>query len=174
MIYSSFKMNLEHCLLLNKTDGKVNSTKVFILWLLQNLPYKDEEDFPCIELVILLIILVGVGGAVMLICAVVEPTWRKKKMNMLRLISSYLLLWIWAVQCICAHVYACISQRRSRIRILNWSLISIMNHFGQAGSNAIYWASRHGHVETLKFLSENKCPLDVKDKVRKKLFSSFM
>lgn len=72
-------MNLEHCLLLNKTDGKVNSTKVFILWLLQNLPYKDEEDFPCIELVILLIILVGVGGAVMLICAVVEPTWRKKK-----------------------------------------------------------------------------------------------
>lgn len=36
----------------------------------------------------------------------------------------------------------------------------------QGGSNAIYWASRHGHVDTLKFLHENKCPLDVKDKVR--------
>lgn len=36
----------------------------------------------------------------------------------------------------------------------------------QGGSNAIYWASRHGHVDTLKFLNENKCPLDVKDKVR--------
>ncbi|KAK1334392.1 hypothetical protein QTO34_005396 [Cnephaeus nilssonii] len=34
----------------------------------------------------------------------------------------------------------------------------------QGGSNAIYWASRHGHVDTLKFLHENKCPLDVKDK----------
>lgn len=106
MIYSSFKMNLEHCLLLNQTDGKVNSTKVFILWLPQNLPYKDEEDFPCIELVILLIILVGVGGAVMLIFAVVEPTWRKKNLNILCLISSYVLLWIWAVQCICT-MYMC-------------------------------------------------------------------
>lgn len=38
--------------------------------------------------------------------------------------------------------------------------------FTQGGSNAIYWASRHGHVDTLKFLNENKCPLDVKDKVR--------
>ena len=40
----------------------------------------------------------------------------------------------------------------------------------QGGSNAIYWASRHGHVDTLKFLNENKCPLDVKDKVRPLLF----
>lgn len=38
--------------------------------------------------------------------------------------------------------------------------------FTQGGSNAVYWAARHGHVDTLKFLSENKCPLDVKDKVR--------
>lgn len=42
--------------------------------------------------------------------------------------------------------------------------------FIQGGSNAIYWASRHGHVDTLKFLNENKCPLDVKDKVRPLLF----
>lgn len=42
--------------------------------------------------------------------------------------------------------------------------------FVQGGSNAIYWASRHGHVDTLKFLHENKCPLDVKDKVRPLLF----
>ena len=42
--------------------------------------------------------------------------------------------------------------------------------FVQGGSNAIYWASRHGHVDTLKFLNENKCPLDVKDKVRPQLF----
>jgi len=40
----------------------------------------------------------------------------------------------------------------------------------KGGSNAIYWASRHGHVDTLKFLNENKCPLDVKDKVRPLLF----
>uniref|UniRef100_A0A8C6ZA38 non-specific serine/threonine protein kinase n=1 Tax=Nothoprocta perdicaria TaxID=30464 RepID=A0A8C6ZA38_NOTPE len=39
-----------------------------------------------------------------------------------------------------------------------------INRGENAGSNAIYWASRHGHVETLKFLNENKCPLDVKDK----------
>lgn len=38
--------------------------------------------------------------------------------------------------------------------------------FMQGGSNAVYWASRHGHVDTLKFLNENKCPLDIKDKVR--------
>lgn len=42
--------------------------------------------------------------------------------------------------------------------------------FIQGGSNAIYWASRHGHVDTLKFLNENKCPLDVKDKVRPLIF----
>lgn len=47
------------------------------------------------------------------------------------------------------------------LRICDSSLISV-----QGGSNAIYWASRHGHVETLTFLSANRCPLDVKDKVR--------
>ncbi|RMC19106.1 hypothetical protein DUI87_03710 [Hirundo rustica rustica] len=39
-----------------------------------------------------------------------------------------------------------------------------VNQPNKAGSNAIYWASRHGHVETLKFLSDNECPLDIKDK----------
>ncbi|KAI1239905.1 hypothetical protein IHE44_0011343 [Lamprotornis superbus] len=39
-----------------------------------------------------------------------------------------------------------------------------VNQPNKAGSNAIYWASRHGHVETLKFLNDNKCPLDIKDK----------
>ncbi|MBZ3890073.1 Death-associated protein kinase 1, partial [Sciurus carolinensis] len=39
-----------------------------------------------------------------------------------------------------------------------------VNQPNKGGSNAIYWASRHGHVDTLKFLNENKCPLDVKDK----------
>lgn len=36
----------------------------------------------------------------------------------------------------------------------------------QSGANAIYYAARHGHVETLKFLHEKKCPLDVQDKVK--------
>lgn len=35
----------------------------------------------------------------------------------------------------------------------------------QSGANAIYYAARHGHVETLKFLHEKKCPLDIQDKV---------
>lgn len=35
----------------------------------------------------------------------------------------------------------------------------------QSGANGIYYAARHGHVETLKFLHEKKCPLDVQDKV---------
>lgn len=37
--------------------------------------------------------------------------------------------------------------------------------FLQSGANAIYYAARHGHVETLKFLHEKKCTLDVQDKV---------
>lgn len=35
----------------------------------------------------------------------------------------------------------------------------------QSGANAIYYAARHGHVETLKFLHEKTCPLDIQDKV---------
>lgn len=35
----------------------------------------------------------------------------------------------------------------------------------QSGANAVYYAARHGHVETLKFLHAKKCPLDVQDKV---------
>lgn len=35
----------------------------------------------------------------------------------------------------------------------------------QSGANAIYYAARHGHVETLKFLHIKKCPLDIQDKV---------
>lgn len=62
----------------------------------------------------------------------------------------------------------------SKIRIQKSLLTPIIKHFGQAGSNAIYWASRHGHIETLKFLNENKCPLDVKDKVRTKFLPYFM
>ncbi|XP_037655273.1 death-associated protein kinase 1-like isoform X4 [Choloepus didactylus] len=46
----------------------------------------------------------------------------------------------------------------------------LVNQPNKGGSNAIYWASRHGHVDTLKFLNENKCHLDVKDKVRSLVF----
>ncbi|XP_073518509.1 death-associated protein kinase 1-like [Phyllobates terribilis] len=42
--------------------------------------------------------------------------------------------------------------------------VDVQDKFIYAGSNALYWASRHGHVETLKFLHQNKCPLDIKDK----------
>lgn len=35
----------------------------------------------------------------------------------------------------------------------------------QSGANAIYYAARHGHVETLKFLHEKNCALDIQDKV---------
>lgn len=35
----------------------------------------------------------------------------------------------------------------------------------QSGANAVYYAARHGHVETLKFLHEKNCPLDIQDKV---------
>ncbi|CAB1322496.1 unnamed protein product, partial [Coregonus sp. 'balchen'] len=34
-----------------------------------------------------------------------------------------------------------------------------------SGANAIYYAGRHGHVDTLRFLHEKTCPLDVQDKV---------
>ncbi|XP_013765643.1 death-associated protein kinase 1 [Pundamilia nyererei] len=34
----------------------------------------------------------------------------------------------------------------------------------QSGANAIYYAARHGHVATLRFLHDKKCPLDVQDK----------
>lgn len=57
----------------------------------------------------------------------------------------------------------------SDVCIWIWKCDSILV-FMQGGSNAIYWASRHGHVDTLRFLNENKCPLDIKDKVRLLLF----
>lgn len=46
-----------------------------------------------------------------------------------------------------------------------YCLLVLLLFLLQSGANAIYYAARHGHVETLKFLHGKMCPLDIQDKV---------
>ena len=56
-------------------------------------------------------------------------------------------------------IYLCEHYKRLEKCLSLFPLVS------QSGANAIYYAARHGHTDTLKFLHEKRCPLDTQDKV---------
>lgn len=57
----------------------------------------------------------------------------------------------------------CDSRKGQQELILDLLLFLLLQP--QSGANAIYYAARHGHVDTLKFLHGKMCPLDIQDKV---------